>query len=237
MDERANVVRGDFELARIDPENAMLAFVPSPFVGDEVPIPRAHLAGGERQAPALLALRQPYVGGFQLRRALGDVALELRVQLLEFARLAEQLGEDPHLGAQHFGHHRHRHVIDRAHLIAAQPVDVGQMDGRDENDRCLAEPRMLADHRGELKAVEFRHADVDENDGDVVLEQELQGFARRRRLDEIFAELAEDHLVGEELVGLIVHQEDVDFIGRFLVHGLPPSDAATSAARTGAVRY
>ena len=36
------------------------------------------------------------------------------------------------------------------------------------------EARMLADHGGELEAVELRHADVDENDRDVVLEQELQ---------------------------------------------------------------
>ena len=38
----------------------------------------------------------------------------------------------------------------------------------------LLEARMLADHRRQLEAVELRHADVDENDGDVVLEQELQ---------------------------------------------------------------
>ena len=161
-------------LARLDAEDAMLALVPSPFVGDEVPIPRAHLAGGEREAAALLALREPGIRGFKLRRALRHAPLELRVQLLELAGLAVQLGEYPHLGAQHFGNDRHRHVIDRAHLIAAQPVDVGQMDGRDEYDRGLAEARMLADHRGELKAVEFRHADVDQDDGDVVLEQKLQ---------------------------------------------------------------
>ena len=39
---------------------------------------------------------------------------------------------------------------------------------------------MLADHRGELKAVEIRHADVDQDDGDVVLQQMLQRLACRR---------------------------------------------------------
>jgi len=33
---------------------------------------------------------------------------------------------------------------------------------------------MLADHGGELKAVELGHADVDQDDGDLVLEQMLQ---------------------------------------------------------------
>ena len=102
-----------------------------------------------------------------------DAPLELGVELLELAGLAVQLGEHLDLGAQHFRHHRHRHVVDRAHLVAAQPIDVGQLDGRDEDDRGLLKARMLADHRRELEAVELRHADVDQNDGDVVLEQKL----------------------------------------------------------------
>ena len=56
-----------------------------------------------------------------------------------------------------------------------------EMDRRDEDDRGLLEARMLADHRGELEAVELRHADVDQDDGDVVLEQMLQRLAGRTR--------------------------------------------------------
>ena len=108
-----------------------------------------------------------------------DAALELWIQLLELAGLAIELGEDPDLGAQHLRDDRHRHVVDRAHLVAAQTVDVGQLDGGDEDDRGLLEARMLADHRGQLEAVELRHADVDQNDGDLVLEQLLQRLARR----------------------------------------------------------
>ena len=33
---------------------------------------------------------------------------------------------------------------------------------------------MLADHRRQLEAVEIRHADVDQHDGDLVLEQQLK---------------------------------------------------------------
>jgi hypothetical protein len=35
---------------------------------------------------------------------------------------------------------------------------------------------MLADHRRQFRAVLLRHADIDENDGDIVLEQTFQGF-------------------------------------------------------------
>ena len=56
------------------------------------------------------------VGLGQFGGALGDAPFEFGVQRLELPRLAVQLGEDPHLGAQHLRHDRHRHVIDRARL-------------------------------------------------------------------------------------------------------------------------
>ena len=83
MNESANVVGGDFELARLDAKDAVLPLVPAPFAGADVPVPRAHLTGGERQAAALLALDQPSIGGFELGGALGDAPLELRIELLE----------------------------------------------------------------------------------------------------------------------------------------------------------
>ena len=48
---------------------------------------------------------------------------------------------------------------------------------------------MLADHRRELEAVELRHADVDQDDRDVRLEQLLQRLAADARLDQVLAEL------------------------------------------------
>ena len=41
------------------------------------------------------------------------------------------------------------------------------------------EARMLADHRRQLEAVEVRHDDVDQHDGDVVLQQMLQRLVGR----------------------------------------------------------
>ena len=42
----------------------------------------------------------------------------------------------------------------------------------------LLEPRMVAQHRGKFETVKLRHAHVDENDGDIVLEKKLQGLPR-----------------------------------------------------------
>ena len=48
---------------------------------------------------------------------------------------------------------------------------------------------MLADHGGKLETVQFRHADVDQNDGDLVLEQVFERFTPGGCNDEIFSKL------------------------------------------------
>ena len=169
------------KLAGIDAEDLILAFVPHPVAIDPVPVPGSHLAGGDREAAALLAFQQPGVRFLQFGGAGANAIFELDVEPLELAGLAIELGEHLDLGAQHFRHDRHRNIVDRAHLVAAQPVDVADLDGGDEDHRRLLEARMFADHGGEFEPVQFRHADVDQDDGDVVLEQELQRFAARTR--------------------------------------------------------
>ena len=134
------------------------------------------MTGGQRQAAPLFALQQPRGRSLQLRGSLGDAALELLVELLELSRLAIEFGENLHLGAEHLGNDRHRNVIDGAHLVGAQAIDVGQMDRRNEDDRGALKTRMLADHRRQLEPVELRHAYVDEDDRDLVLEQVLERF-------------------------------------------------------------
>src|SRR5262249_48732018 len=110
MDQRLDVVDGEIEAVGVHAEYAVLAVVPDEMAIDRIPFPGAHLAGGERQAAALLALHEPRTRRLELGRALGDAALELAVELLELAGLAIELGEYPHLGAQHLRDHRHRNV-------------------------------------------------------------------------------------------------------------------------------
>ena len=74
---------------------------------------------------------------------------------------------------------------------------------------------MLADHGGELKTVQFRHADVDQDDRDFIFQQDLERFAARRGDNEVFAELLENDLIGKQLGWLIVDQKDVHL---FMVH-------------------
>ena len=94
---------------------------------------------------------------------------------------------------------------------------------------------MLADHGGELEPVQLRHADVDQDDGDFVLEQKFQRLAPGSGDDQIFAKLLQDDLIGEQLRRLIVDQKDVYL---FVVHhrASPVSGAATCVWRAAIAR-
>ena len=81
---------------------------------------------------------------------------------------------------------------------------------------------MLADHGGKLEPVQFRHADVDQNDRNFVLEQVFERLAPRGRDDKIFAELLQNDFIGQQLRRLIVDQKDVYL---FVVHHLAHQSA------------
>ena len=125
----------------------------------------------DAQFELLIELLQSGARLFEIGRPLGDALLEIRVQPLECACLAIQFREDAHFGAQYLRHHRHRHVIDPARFISPEPVQIRQVNGGDENQRRLLKAGVLADHRGELEAVQVRHLDVDQHDRDFELQE------------------------------------------------------------------
>ncbi len=157
-----------------------------------------------------VAALQLGIGARQLGGALLDPLLEPSVEPLELPRLAIELGEDAHLRAQQLRHDRHGHIVDPARLVTLEAVEIGERDGGDEDDRRRLEARMVADHRRQLEAVELGHAHVDEDDGDVVLEQMREGLSRRLGRDEVLAQLLENRLVAEQLRALVVDQEDIN---------------------------
>ena len=74
---------------------------------------------------------QRFVERFELARLLDlqrlvGRAARLVLSRLQFAALAVQLGQHLDLAAQDLRDHRHHHVVDRAQLVAAQPVHVGR---------------------------------------------------------------------------------------------------------------
>src|SRR5262249_42442397 len=85
VDQLLDVLNGDLEARGVAPENPVLPVVPHEGAADRIKLPGAHLAGGQRQAAALLALHQPGARSLQLAGSLGNTALELAVELLELS--------------------------------------------------------------------------------------------------------------------------------------------------------
>src|SRR3984885_528017 len=220
MKQRPHTFRTDGEILWIDAEDPELTFVPHPVAADPVPVPGAHASSRQCKTAALLAFEQPRVGIFKLAGPRANPVFKFGVELLELSRLAIEFDEDADFRAQHLRDDRNRHVVDRSHFIAAETVDIGNLNRGNENHRGFLEARMLADHGRGFEAVELGRADVDENNGDFVLEEIFQRFAARGRHHEVLAELLEDNLIGEQLGWLIVNQKDVYL---FLVHALEPN--------------
>ena len=93
---------------------------------------------------------------------------------------------------------------------------------------------MLADHGGELEPVQFRHANVEQNNRDFVLEQVFKRFPAGSGGNEIFSKFLQNNLIGEQLRRLIVDQKDVYF---FMVHHRAPiNGVATCVWQEAAAR-
>src|SRR4029077_12965218 len=198
--------------AGIDAEDFALALVPDCRAAGDVPFPAAHLPGCQRETAQTFTLAQLEQLNRELGGAFGNARFQLAVELFKLPRLAEKLDKDLDLRAQDLRDHRYRHVVHGAHFVTAQAVDVGQQDRRNEDQRRLLEARMVADHRGELEAVDVGHVNVDENDGDVIFEEELERLGRVARAQQIFADVLENSAIGEQFRRLIVDEQDVDLV-------------------------
>ena len=129
-----------------------------------------HLAAGVRRPHDLRnGLREVPVAALAGSTNLGELALTL-AQIGEAQRLcllhdpsvlAEQLGEDFHLGAKQVGVERLDQVVDRAQRVGL--VDVADVVGatREEDDRREPAPLPLLDDPRDLEAVDVGHHDVE----------------------------------------------------------------------------
>ena len=84
-------------------------------------------------------------------------------------------------------------------------------DRRQEDDRDCLRALALLDQRRCLEAVEPGHLDVEQDHGDVVLQELPQSLLAGVGEDQILLQRLEDGLEGEEILLPVVDQEDVGF--------------------------
>src|SRR3984893_6159579 len=169
--------------------------------------------------PRRFALAGPFFdAAFQFGGPLFDAALQLRIEELELPGLPEEVGKYPYLGQQKFGDDWHKYIIDRPVAVPFHTIWVGQRDGGNKDDCGVLKARMIADHPSEFKTGELRHADIAQNDSDVLLEKLLERLLGGPGFDQVFSEALQYRLVAEELRRLIVDKQNVN---RVLDHDTP----------------
>jgi hypothetical protein len=68
----------------------------------------------------------------------------------------------------------------------------------------------------------WRHVDVEQDHGELVLQDQLERFLPRAREDQILAQLVEDYLIDHQLLGQIVYHENLGALGVGHGHNVMP---------------
>ena len=168
---------------------------------------RPHALGQRVQQPAVA----------QLVLALQRLALPLAQQrrlALELLLLEEQVHEDADLGAEDLRIERLEQVVHRAVRVALEDVGRVPAERGEEDDGDGAGALALLDERRRLEAIQPRHLHVHEDDGEVTLEEELQGLLAAGGAHQLLPERLEDGLERQEVRRVVIHHEDAGPLAR-----------------------
>jgi hypothetical protein len=202
---------------------------------------------------AQLFLGPPAFGDFQQQRPVGHRQL---------AALAMQLHEDRHLRPQHGGVDRLVQVVHGTGAVAGHHILILVVERGEEDDRHRRRLLPLLDQVRQLEPAHVGHADVEDEQPEVLGHQRQQRVVGAGGAHQAVAGIVEDRLEHLQVGGLVVDDEDVDAavgddrgqraalrlgggrggtpegtddgVRRFAVHGV--SGRATPASATGADR-
>jgi len=108
---------------------------------------------------------------------LGERGLPQELRLpAKLDALAEEIDEDADLRAQDRGVEGLEDVVDRARVVAAEHVPALLRDRGEEDDGNVSCALAPADQLGGLEAIELRHLDVHQDQGELLAQQPAQGL-------------------------------------------------------------
>ena len=163
-----------------------------------------HLLAQPLGLPALRVLLEPPVV-----LALLDLAEQQRVAL-HLLGLARQVDEGPHLRPQDRRDDGLEQEVDRAELITLGYLVVALVVRGEEDDRHVPRPLARPDERRGLEPVHPGHLDVEEREGEVLLQQSPEGFDPGGGAHEVLPEVGQHGLEGEQIFRIVVDEENVD---------------------------
>ena len=106
-------------------------------------------------------------------------------------RFLVKIDKHADLRPQHVRVDRRGDEIHRSERVALGDMRIIVERG-DENDRRVLGPLPLANQRGRLEAIHLRHVDVEQDHGEIVLQQTAQRLAAGKCLDDILPQLARE---------------------------------------------
>ncbi len=156
---------------------------------------------------------------------------EAALALAQRALLLVEVDEDRDLRPQHQRVERLQDVVDGTRGVTPEHMVQLLADRRQEDDRDVA--RLLAplDVGGCLEAVQVRHLDVHQDQGELVAQEVPEGRVARRGAHERLPERLEHGLERDEVLLLVVDQQDLGGGGR--AHRETPD---RRSARKGPIR-
>src|ERR1700729_2915547 len=111
------------------------------------------------------------------------------IQHLQLSGLAVEFGENTNLCSQQLGNNWDGNIVYGPVSISLEAIQIGEVHGGNEDDGGLLKARVLTDKSRQLKAIEFGHADIHQNNSDIGLQQPFEGFFPRIGLDQVLAQL------------------------------------------------
>src|SRR4051794_34060664 len=141
-------------------------------------------------------------------RCVRERRAETLLRLGKLRVLLVEVDEHAHLRAQHVRVERLKEVVDGADRVAAEDLLALLVDGGQEDDRDVLRALALLDQLGGLESVHPRHLDVEQNHGEVVVQQAAQRLLARGRAHGPQAERLQHRLEGQQVLGLVVDEQD-----------------------------
>ena len=135
--------------------------------------------------------------------------LEQRVLPPDLDRLLPEVDEDADLRPQDVGLERLHQIVHGAGVVAAEDVLRVLGDRRQEDDRDVAGPLAPLDQLSRLEPVQPRHLDVEQDRGELFLEQVPERLLAGLRAHELLAERLEERFEREQVLGPVVDQQQL----------------------------
>ncbi len=121
-----------------------------------------------------------------------------------------KFGKNPDLRSENNGIYGLIEIIYCAGAVALDNVLIFVVISGQKDDRYVGSLPSSPDHLGQLKPRHSRHADVEDEEGEFIVEQRMQRFFRGCRPNQPVIRIVQDSLQDGQIFRLIVNDQDVD---------------------------